>query len=225
MRKLYYYPLCAFSRTALLVLSEKKLDFITEVTRFWDQKGPILDLNSFGRLPVFVDLNGSVIAGVYAVCEYLEEAYEDFKILGTDWKERAEARRIFQWLHEDFAADITAPLVYEKDIKRYFTQGPASAPSSAKLKNIKDILADDMKHIESFAERRNWLAGDNFSLADLAAAAHISIADYLGGISWKQFPTAKEWYMRIKSRPSFKRLLADRVPGLPASAHYTNLDF
>ncbi|MDR1908032.1 MAG: glutathione S-transferase family protein, partial [Holosporales bacterium] len=131
MRKLYYYPLCAFSRTALLSLSEKKLDFSIEITRFWDKNSPLLELNSFGRLPVLVDLNGSIISGVYAIIEYLEDAYDNTKLLGQDLAERAEARRIFQWMNEDFASEITTQLVFEKDIKRYF---PQSSPSSSLIK-------------------------------------------------------------------------------------------
>jgi glutathione S-transferase len=225
VRKLYYYPLCPFSRTALLVLSEKRLDFSIEVTKFWEPEAIHKDLNSFGRLPILVDLNGSVIAGVYALCEYLEEAYDDRKLLGAEWKERAEARRIFQWIQDDFANDVTLGLMYEKDIKRHVSQGLSSAPSSSELKRIKDVSIFYLKQLEWFIERRNWLAGDTLSLADLSAAAHVSVIDYLGSISWNQFPLAKDWYMRLKSRPSFKRLLTDRVPGLPPSSHYFNLDF
>ncbi|MDR1598192.1 MAG: glutathione S-transferase family protein [Holosporales bacterium] len=222
MRTLYYYPLCAFSRTALLSLAEKKLDFATEITKFWDKTSPLLELNSFGRLPVLIDLNGSIVSGVYATIEYLEDAYDHVKLLGPDLSERAEARRIFQWMNEDFAADVTAPLVLEKDIKRYF---PKSSPSSIVIKQIKDALCIYLKQLEQFAAQRNWLAGNTLSIADLTAAAHISVIDYLGGVSWAHFPVAKEWYTRVKSRPSFKRILSDRVLNIQPASHYANLDF
>jgi glutathione S-transferase len=222
MRKLYYYPLCAFSRTALIALSEKKLDFSVEITRFWDRSGPLLELNSFGRLPVLVDLNGSTISGVYAIIEYLDDAYDNVRLLAQDLSERAEARRIFQWMHEDFAGDITMPLVFEKDIKRYFPQSP---PSSFVIKQVKDSIAVYFKQIEGLATRRNWLAGNTLSIADVAVASHVSVLDYLGAISWAHFPTLKEWYIRIKSRPSFKRVLADRIPSIHPASYYANLDF
>ncbi|MDR1208691.1 MAG: glutathione S-transferase family protein [Holosporales bacterium] len=222
MRKLYYYPLCAFSRTALILLAEKKLDFSIEVTRFWDRNGPLLELNPFGRLPVLIDLNGSTISGTYAITEYLEDAYDNIRLLPIDIAERAEARRIFQWMQEDFSADVTVPLVFEKDIKRYF---PQSSPSSSAIKQVKEAIAVYFKLIEGFVSRRNWLAGNTLSIADIAAAAHISVLDYLGAISWAHFPVVKEWYMRIKSRPSFKRVLTDRVPSIQPISHYSNLDF
>lgn len=226
MRKLYYYPLCAFSRIALLALSEKKLDFSIEITKFWDKNSHLLDLNSFGRLPVLVDLNGSTIAGVYAVVEYVEDAYEDLHLLSSDLEERAEARRIFQWMNEDFAAEITTVLAFEKDIKRYFvSKGQSSAPSSSVIKNVKEASHAYFKQLETFIDQRNWLAGDIFSIADIAVAAHISVVDYLGNVLWSHYPILKGWYMRIKSRPSFKKILLDRLPGLPPSPHYKNLDF
>ncbi|MDR2464043.1 MAG: glutathione S-transferase family protein [Holosporales bacterium] len=222
MRKLYYYQLCAFSRTALLALAEKKLDFSVEITKFWDRDSPLLELNSFGRLPVLIDLNGSVVSGIFAIVEYLEEVYDNVKLLEQSATHRAEARRIFQWFNEDFASEVTVPLVFEKDIKRYFQQSPSS---STLIKQIKVSMNAYLKQIEKFVERRNWLAGNTFSFADIAAAAHLSVVDYLGGVSWHQFQLVKEWYMRIKSRPSFRKLLTDRVPSLLPSSHYSDLDF
>jgi len=74
-------------------------------------------------------------------------------------------------------------------------------------------------------ERRRWLAGENFSLADITAAAHLSTLDYLGDVPWDNHEPAKEWYARIKSRPSFRPLLADHIPGAPPPKHYADLDF
>ena len=70
-----------------------------------------------------------------------------------------------------------------------------------------------------------WLAGDALSLADIAAAAHLSAIDYLGDVPWSDHEVAKEWYARIKSRPSFRPLLTDHIPGLAPPKHYTDLDF
>lgn len=211
---------------ALLELSEKKLDFTVEITKFWERSSGLLELTPFGRLPVLVDLNGSVIRGIYAITGYLEEAYEDVPLFGEDFMERAEARAMIQNMHEDFASEVLIPLVFERDIKRRFPDSSlSSAPSSASMHQIRDATNFHLKRLETFAERRNWLAGTTMSAADLAAAAHLSVVDYLGGIAWKHFPALTEWYMRIKSRPSFKRLLLDRVPGLPPVSYYSNLDF
>jgi glutathione S-transferase len=226
MRTLYYYHLCAASRTAMFVLSEKRIDFSVEITRFWEQKSKLCELNPFGRLPVLVDLNGSIVSGVYAVSEYLEETYEENRILSTNANERAEARRIFQWVNEDLSAEITSVLAFEKGIKRYFaSQDQFSTPSSSIIKQIKKDADRYFKQIETLIEKRRWLAGSCFSIADIAAAASISIIDYFGNISWEQYPTLKEWYARIKSRPSFRRILNDRVPGISPISYYNDPDF
>jgi glutathione S-transferase len=82
-----------------------------------------------------------------------------------------------------------------------------------------------LNYIGWLAETRRWLAGGMLSLADFAAAGHLSTLDFLGEVDWSLAPPAKEWYARIKSRPSFRGVLADRVPGLTAAAHYADLDF
>ena len=61
--------------------------------------------------------------------------------------------------------------------------------------------------------------------ADLAAAGHISAVDYFGDIPWTDYPVAKSWYQRVKSRPSFRPLLADTIRGTAPGPHYADLDF
>ena len=82
-----------------------------------------------------------------------------------------------------------------------------------------------MDYIGFLTEKRKWLAGDNFSLADIAAAAHLSAIDYIGDVPWEEHQSAAHWYARIKSRPSFKALLEDKVPGFKPAQHYENVDF
>jgi glutathione S-transferase len=207
-------------------LSEKKIAFSIELVKFWEKKSGLCDINSFGRLPVLIDLNGAIVAGIYSVTEYLEEVYEENRILSQDINERAEARRIFQWMNEDFSSEITSVLAFEKFLKKYFSSsGHSSTPSSTVIKQIKKDSERYFKQLEWFIERRNWLAGDNFSIADIATAGHLSIVDYFGNIFWEQYPTLKEWYVRIKSRPSFRRILNDRIPGISPVSYYPDPDF
>ena len=55
------------------------------------------------------------------------------------------------------------------------------------------------------------------SLADLAAAGHLSTLDFCGDVDWAAVPAAHDWYARMKSRPSFRPILADRVAGVDAT--------
>ena len=80
-------------------------------------------------------------------------------------------------------------------------------------------------YIGELVDARNWLAGEEISLADMAAAAHLSCLDYLGDIPWEEFSQVKDWYVRVKSRPSFRPLLGDYISGMPPPRHYADLDF
>ena len=82
-----------------------------------------------------------------------------------------------------------------------------------------------LDYIAYLAENRVWLAGNNLSIADFAAAAHLSSLDYIGDINWDKYPMVKDWYVRIKSRPSFRALLNDRVSGVVPPKYYADLDF
>ena len=87
--------------------------------------------------------------------------------------------------------------------------------------NIRYHLA----YIGWLVRARDWLAGNELTYADLAAAAHLSAADYLGDVPWSEDETAKNWYARLKSRPSFRPLLAETMAGIPPSKTYADLDF
>jgi glutathione S-transferase len=89
----------------------------------------------------------------------------------------------------------------------------------------RENLRTHIKYIGFLMQERSWLAGNRLSAADLVAAAHISAIDYFGDVPWDLSERAKLWYARIKSRPSFRPLLNDRLAGVPPVAHFANLDF
>ena len=86
-------------------------------------------------------------------------------------------------------------------------------------------LKNHMKYFEWILERRSFLAGDFFTVADIALAAAISSLDYLSEINWENYNKVKNWYSVIKSRPSFREILEEKIYGIPPHKNYTNLDF
>ena len=222
MRTLYHLWLSPFSRKVRVALKEKGLDFSLKVEKVWDRRPEFLALNPAGTVPVLVEENGEVIADSGAICEFLEEVYPTRPLLGGIPVERAETRRLLAWFDTKFASEVTSNVLGEKVLKRFLGRGePDAAAIRAGLRNIHTHL----DYIGWLAERRTWLAGDDFSLADIAAAAHLSCLDYLDDVPWDQHEGAREWYARIKSRPSFRPLLADHIPGSPPPKHYADLDF
>ena len=223
MRTLYHYMLCPFSRKVRLVMGEKRLDFDVENERFWERRADFLAMNPAGQVPVCVDLNGTVIPDSSAICEYLEEAYPERLLIGNGVAHRAEVRRLAAWFDGKFASEVSLPLLFEKTLRRFMRE--AGPTNSQAIRQAKSMINYHLDYISWLIDRRKWLAGDELSLADLAAAAHLSVIDYLGDVPWDNHEVAKDWYMRIKSRPSFRPILQDRLGGLTPSEHYQSLDF
>jgi len=222
MRTLYHLWLCPFSRKVRITLGEKKLAFEMVVEKPWEGRQEFLEMNPSGEVPVLVE-DQAVLSDSSAICEYLDELQPDPPLYGSDLLQRAEVRRLVSWFDGKFYREVTQLLVGEKLLKRQMgsTEGPDSRAIRAGYANIEP----HMEYVAWMTEHRRWLAGDSFSMADIAAAAQISTVDYIGDVPWEKFPAAKDWYARIKSRPSFRPLLTDHLPGLSPPKHYADLDF
>ena len=222
---LYHHPLDPPSRRVRLALAEKGVvcDFVIE--KPWDPSPNVLALNPSGELPILTITEGRekhVLADAQAISEYLDETHAAESLLGKDQFKRAEVRRLIGWFERKFYNEVAGLLVDEKALKRL--QGTGE-PDSAKIRAACHNIHGHLEYIAWLTERRNWLAGDVISFADLAAGAQLSIVDYLGDVPWDQHILAKEWYARLKSRPSFRGLLGDRVAGFLPPKHYADLDF
>jgi glutathione S-transferase len=222
MRTLYHLPLSPFCRKVRFLLAEKKIDFELKVEPVWERRPGFLALNPAGEVPVLIEDDGTVLADSAAICEFLDETYPDPPLLAGTAGERAEIRRLVAWFDRKFNEEVTDNLVGQKVMNRFLRLGePDSRAIRAGLANISYHL----DYIAFLVDRRNWLAGERMTLADITAAAHLSAVDYLGDVPWNGREDAKTWYARIKSRPSFRPLLSDFVPGLPPARVYANLDF
>jgi glutathione S-transferase len=222
MRCLYHLPLSPACRKVRLALAEKRLPFELQVEPVWEQREEYLALNPAGTVPTLIEGDGFVVPDSSVICEYLEETYPEICLLGFGALERVEARRLVVWFDGKFAREVTDHLAGQKYLRRIAGRG---GPESASLRLGYANLKPHLEHLGWLAENRNWLAGAHLTLADLAAAAHISVLDFFGDIDWSKHEAVRDWYARIKHRPSFRPLLEDRVPGMFPPAHYANLDF
>lgn len=222
MRTLYHFWLCPFSRKVRIALGEKSLAFELAFEKFWERRQDFLSLNPAGQVPVLREEDGAAFADSTAICEYLDETYADRPLVGRDATSRAETRRLVAWFDLKFHDEVTRNLVDEKVLKRFMRMGQ---PDSEAIRAGRQNLSYHLDYIGWLTERRNWLAGDDFSLADIAAASHLSCLDYLGDVHWEDHNAAKDWYARVKSRPSVRPLLSDHIPGLVPPKHYADLDF
>jgi len=221
MIRLYHVPLSPFCRKVRLVLAEKKLEVELVEERYWERDPEFLRRNPAGKIPV-MKIDGNSLSESGAICEYLEEREPEPPLLPRDPTERHEVRRLVGWFDDKFHQEVTSKLLYERVNKKITKEGyPDSANVKAGAKAIKFHIA----YLGELLEARRWLAGNELTLADFAAAAHLSSLDYISDVDWNLNGTVRDWYSKIKSRPAFRSLLADVVPGFPPPSHYADHDF
>lgn len=222
MWQLYQFPLCPFSRKVRLLLGEKNLAYELVRENPWEVREAFWNLNPAGRTPVLHDSGRELtLCDSRAICEYLEETVERAPMINGPAANRAEIRRLVALFDENFHGDVTGPLLHERMKKRLVLRQP---PDSRALREAMKLAHEHLYYIDWLVDTRPWLGGATLSLADLAAAAQISVADYLGGIDWKGHEQARGWYAVMKSRPSFRPLLSEKMEGLPPPPHYALVD-
>ncbi len=227
---LHHHPLSAPSRYIRLILAEYGEEAELREVQPLVRDEALLALNPSGTLPVFSDDNTAVIAEAPVIAEYLAETRgvrlgED-SLMPDTALERAEARRLVVWFGGKMHHEVTRHLVTELVLKRLASpRAGGGPPDSVAIRAARANIRYHLRYVGYLAERRDWLAGRRLSLSDLAAAAELSCLDYMGEVPWNEEAAAKAWYARIKSRLSFRPILADRIKGLAPSAHYGDPDF
>ncbi len=222
MWQLYQFPLCPFSRKLRLLLSEKGVGYELCRENPWERRDHFLHMNPAGRTPVLDNAEKKVtLIDSRAICEYFEETVEKNQLISGNAVSRAEIRRLVALFDESFYGDVTAPMMHERMKMRLVYR---QSPDSKVLREAMKLAHEHLYYIDYLIDNRPWLAGPTMTLADLAAAAQISVADYLGGLDWSGHDQARSWYAVIKSRPSFRPLLAERMDGIQPPEHYGDVD-
>ncbi|MFC6489574.1 glutathione S-transferase family protein [Nitratireductor sp. GCM10026969] len=229
MLTLFHHPLYASCRFVRLAFGEYGEEIALIEERPWAKRKEFLALNPAGTIPVLLAESDHVIVGATVIGEYLDETrgafQRDRRLMAENSIARAEIRRLVDWYLVKMDSDVTRHLVRERVLKPLMGGETGSAPDSAAIRAARGNVRQHLKYTNWLAATRDWLAGPRLSYADTAAAAALSILDYMGEIDWREFEAAREWYSRMKSRPSFRSLLADRVRGLSPASHYADLDF
>jgi len=221
MAKLYHYPLSPFCRKVRLVLAEKRIDCALVEERYWEKDADFLRRNPAGKVPV-LRIDGMTLSESTPICEYLEEKYPEPSLMPKSVTGRYETRRLVAWFDDKFHQEVTSKLLYERVHKKVMGQG---YPDSRNVKDGAKAIKYHLDYMAWLLDHRRWLAGDVMTLADFAAAAHMSSLDYISDVDWNRSEVVKDWYAKIKSRPAFRRILTDQVPGFRPPAHYADLDF
>ena len=230
MLTLFHHPLLPSCRFIRLAFGEnvEELELIEEMP--WSRRKEFLAINPAGSLPVLLAEGDVPIVGATVIAEYLDETRgilkRDRRLLAENPMDRAEIRRLIDWYLVKLDSEVTRHLVRERIFKPMMPrERGGGSPDSTAIRAARANIKQHMKYTNWLAGSRNWLAGARLTYADLAAAAALSVLDYLGEGDWREYNAARDWYARVKSRPSFRPLLNDRVRGLAPSTHYADLDF
>ena len=227
MLTLFHHPMLASCRFVRLAFGENGEELALIEEKPWARRREFLALNAAGTLPVLLAEGDQPVVGATVIAEYLDETRgvlkRERRLLSEHSMERAEIRRLVDWFLVKTDGEATRHLVRERVLKREMPDG--GSPDSAAMRAARANIRPHLKYLNWLAGSRDWLAGPRMTYADLAAAASFSILDYLGEVDWSEQPAARDWYVRMKSRPSFRPLLAERVRGVTPVAHYADLDF
>lgn len=221
MFRLYHFSFSPFCRKVRLTLAEKKLEVELIEEKYWEQSSEFLRRNPAGKVPVLKTKAG-LMTESQAICEYLDEQYPTPALMPHDAAARYEVRRLCSWFDDTFHSEVTSKLLYERVHKKLMSLG---YPDSANVKYGMNRIKRHLDYMAQLLEQRRWLAGNQMTLADFSAAAHLSCLDYVCDVDWNRSVVLKDWYAKIKSRPSFRTILADQVRGFSPPPHYADLDF
>ncbi len=219
-------PVDPASRMVRLALAEKGLPARMVETRPWADDGTLAAANPACETPVLIDeppTGGEItLSPAATIMEYLEEAYPAATLFPSTSAARGEMRRLIAWFCDKFEREVIAYTVRERIDRRLMRRGQ---PDYDRLRQGLEALSWHMDYFNWLLDQRPWFAGEKYSGADIAAAGYLSAVDYVDAASWEKFPAVKEWYARIKSRPSFRPILRDRVDGVAPPDHYDDPDF
>jgi glutathione S-transferase len=222
MWQIYQFPLCPFSRKVRLLMSEKGIGYELFRENPWEGREEFLAMSPAARTPVLRHAEKDfALADSRAICEYIEETVDKNPMINGTALNRAEIRRLVAMFDESFFAEVTEPLLNERMKKRIVLR---QSPDSRALREAMRLAHEHLYYIDYLIDHRPWLAGPQMSLADLAAAAQISVADYLGGLDWSGHEQARSWYSVFKSRPSFQPLLSERMEVIQPPSHYADVN-
>ncbi|MET3791872.1 glutathione S-transferase family protein [Aquamicrobium terrae] len=230
MLTLFHHPMSAACRFVRIAFGEYGEELALIEEKPWSRRKEFLALNPAGTLPILLAEGDVPVVGAEVIAEYLDETRgvlkRDRRLLAENPMDRAEIRRLVDWYLVKTESEVTRHLVRERVLKPLMPDAAGGgSPDSTAIRAARANIRQHLKYTNWLAGTRHWLAGSRLTYADLAAAATFSVLDYLGEIDWREHAAARDWYMRVKSRPSFRPLLSDRVRGLAPVSHYADLDF
>ena len=227
---LYHYPICPFCRKIrfMLALNDVK-NCSLRIENFWEKREKFCNINPTGEVPFFAvqqtefdEKRSVLIWGQNSIMEYLRRKYPVDTLIFGDIEEQANINKYNEWFDTKFYNDAVKPLLEER-VYVFYKKKRMANTEVIKLARLN--CEQHLRFIERILRKRDYIATNEFSLADLSCACHISSLDYLGEIDWSSHEILKNWYIIIKSKPAFRDILYDIIPDIRPASWYRELDY
>ena len=217
-----------------MALAEKGLHWKRhDLTLRGDQFDPAyMKLNPNGVVPTLVH-EGRVVIESSVILYYLDEAFPAPPLMPRAPLERAKVRMVNK-LIDEYVHNACLILTFATAFRPWFAglsageidQRLARSPLKRRSEYKRDVALHGLESkfaaeaLESFdgllalidAAQGGWLAGEDFSLADIAAVPYVLRLDLLKMANrWERRPGVAAWYKRVLSRPSVKAQILDRM--------------
>jgi glutathione S-transferase len=176
---LYDAPRCPYCARVRIVLAEKQIEHESVLIDLADRPAWIYEKNPSGKVPVLEE-GAWTLPESAVIMEYLEERYPDPALLPVGQTERAEAR-LWIWDHDRRLADVYYA----------FRRGEPREPLELRLDELDGVL-----------DGRAYLAGDEYSLVDIAYVPWVLRARELLGVELEPWPSVEGWLARLAERPA-----------------------
>jgi glutathione S-transferase len=176
---LYDAPRCPYCARVRIVLAEKGIPYEPVVIDLADRPSWIYDKNPNGKVPVLEE-GRFVLPESAVIMEHLEERFPEPALLPDDPFGRAEAR-LWIWDHDRRLADDYYA----------FRRGEPRDPLEHRLDELDRVLED-----------RGYLAGDAYTLADVAYVPWLLRARDLLRVELEPWPSIEDWLLRLGDRPA-----------------------
>ena len=200
---LYSHPFSSYSQKVLVALWENEIPFAyrhmehpglaEERTRLWP----------LARFPILVD-NGRTIVESSIIIEHLDLHHaRTIRLLPTDPDAALEVRFMDRFFDNNVMTTMQKP-VFE-------ALRPQGARTEEALAEAAKGLETAYTWLESKLSNRTWATGENFTMADCAAAPALFYADWVHQIG-TNFPHLRAYRTRLLDRPSFARAVEEARP-------------
>ena len=199
---------------------KKKINFDSFIENFSDPSEAYLFKNPGGFFPVLNTSFNENIVGSLVIVEYLQNLMHPPELMIK--KNENEIRRLLFWFETSFKHEVIIPLLKEKVFKRFKKN---SLPNSHNIRTARSNLKYHMQYFNYLMKDHDFFVDDNLGYVDLFYGASLTVLDYIDELNFFEFEKLKNLYSIVKSRPSFKKILADRIIGVNPHSDYLKLDY